>query len=80
MAIKLNREAWEPCKYCGDGRKSLASDAAGDLVTLEIGVNGFAAIESDSWGFLVSYCPRCARPLTDAAWAALEERIRRCAK
>ena len=76
--IKLNREAWT-CEYCSEGRKALAFDSAGDSVSIEIG-EVHAAIESDSWGFLASYCPKCGRPLTDAAWAALEERLRRCAE
>ena len=28
----------------------------------------------------IKYCPRCGRPLTEAAWAELEKRLRRSAE
>lgn len=77
VRLVVDREKWKPCEYCGEGRKALAFDSAGDSVSIEIGMV-HAAIESDSWGFLVSYCPRCGLPLTDAVWAELEKKIRGC--
>ena len=74
----IDREAWEPCLFCCEerkGRKTLAFDEAGDAVTIEIDGNA-AAIESDSMGFIIKFCPECGRPLTDKAWAELEKRLR----
>ena len=74
----IEREAWEPCLFCCEktkGRKTLAFDSAGDAVTIEIEGNK-AAIESDSMGFIVKFCPECGRPLTDEAWNELEKRLR----
>lgn len=75
----IDREAWNrPCLFCCEkskGRKTLAFDSAGDAVTLEIDGNK-AAIESDSMGFIVEFCPKCGRPLTEEAWAELEKRLR----
>lgn len=74
---RINREAWEPCEWCcgkENGRKALCFDGAGDSVTIEIDENA-AAIESDSFGFIVNFCPKCGRPLTDEAWAELERRF-----
>lgn len=75
----IDREAWNrPCLFCCEkskGRKTLAFDSAGDAVTLEIDGNK-AAIESDSMGFIVRFCPKCGRPLTEEAWAELEKRLR----
>lgn len=75
----IDREAWnKPCLFCSEkskGRKTLAFDSAGDAVTLEIDGNK-AAIESDSMGFIVEFCPKCGRPLTEEAWSELENRLR----
>lgn len=71
---RLNREAWGPCKYCGKGRKDFGLDGCGDGIGIVIG-ESVAAIESDSWGFLVNFCPKCGRPLTEEAWEMLEKRI-----
>ena len=74
----IDRETWEPCLFCCEktkGRKTLAFDSAGDAVTIEIDGTK-AAIESDSMGFIVKFCPECGRPLTDEAWNELEKRLR----
>lgn len=68
----------EPCLFCCEknkGRKPLAFDSAGDAITIEIDGDK-AAIESDSAGFVVQFCPKCGRPLTKEAWAELEKRLR----
>lgn len=72
MAIKLNREAWEPCRACRNTKRingNYTIEFKTSVALYEISARGHAM-----------YCPWCSRPLTDAAWAALEERIRRCAK
>ena len=74
----IDREAWKPCLFCcveRKGRKTLTFDEAGDAVTIEIDGNA-AAIESDSMGFIIKFCPECGRPLTDKAWDELEKRLR----
>lgn len=74
----IDREAWEPCLFCCEknkGRKTLAFDSAGDAVTIEIDGDN-AAIESDSMGFIVRFCPECGRPLTEEGWDMLEKRLR----
>ena len=62
------------CKHCTEQKVSFCYDGANDSVYLLTG-NGLAAIESDSWGFLVSYCPHCGRPLTDEAVQMVMERL-----
>lgn len=54
----INREAWEPCRWC----------------------NSEYTIEDDDFGWpvkrsLIRYCWRCGRPITEEAWAELEERL-----
>lgn len=74
--MKIDRSKWEPCKYCrnDDGRKFLSFDGAGDGITIEID-NELACIESDSFGFIIGYCPMCGRPLTEQAWQEIERRV-----
>lgn len=62
------------CKHCTKQKEPFCYDGANDSVYLLTG-NGLAAIESDSWGFLVSYCPNCGRPLTDEAVEMVMERL-----
>ena len=62
------------CKHCTKQKVPFCYDGASDSVYILTG-NGLAAIESDSWGFLVSYCPRCGRPLTEEAVQMVMERI-----
>lgn len=62
------------CKHCTKQKAPFCYDGANDSVYISIG-NGLAAIESDSWGFLVLYCPCCGRPLTDEAVKMVMERL-----
>ena len=74
-AAHIDREKWEPCKFCRSENKApLGFDSANDVVTI-VTDNNAAAIEADSFGFIVGYCPRCGRPLTEEAWAKLERRV-----
>ena len=49
------------CPYCC-GHEPLGTDSAGDYITIESDGRN-AAIESDSWGFDIDYCPKCGRKL-----------------
>lgn len=71
---RLNREAWKPCEFCGEDRKDFGLDCGGDGIGIVIG-NSLATIGSDSWGFLVNFCPKCGRPITEEAWEMLEQRL-----
>lgn len=74
--MKIDRTKWKPCEFCrnDDGRKILSFDGAGDSIIIEID-NWLACIESDSFGFLIEYCPKYGRPLTEQAWQELERRF-----
>lgn len=65
---------WKGCEHCTKQRVPFCYDGANDAVYLLVG-NGLASIESDSWEFMCSYCPRCGRPLTPAAWEELRKRL-----
>lgn len=72
---RIDRERWVECPRCrAENREPLGYDGADDAVSIVIG-NNAAAIEADSFGFTVSYCPKCGRPLTEEAWAELERRV-----
>ena len=87
----IDREAWESCKYC-NGKKTLYQHtnstklfintfgAAATLVTECIACPPYADccmkdISANS-AFRIKFCPECGRPLTEAAWAELEKRVR----
>ena len=79
--MKIDRSKWNPCEYCcgqDNGRKAIGFDGAGDAITLE-NDGHMAAIESDSFGFLIEYCPKCGRPMTEQAWQELERKVFDCA-
>lgn len=68
----LDRSAWEPCEFCGKA---------------DFGEFGFEISKHyakivcalGSWRFpkneRFNFCPKCGRPLTDAAWDMLERRM-----
>lgn len=70
---QIDREAWEPCEYCGgdvDDRPFL------DSKDFYIAGNNYISSVSDNRDlFPLEYCPVCGRPLTDSAWKQLEERL-----
>lgn len=78
---RINREAWQPCEYCGD-YESLPEHIVNGKV---IGKVFDACICEDQNGYHIElphdpdigiqYCPVCGRPLTDSAWKQLEERL-----
>ena len=65
---------WKGCEHCTKQRVPFCYDGANDAVYLLVG-NGLASIESDSWEFMCSYCPRCGRPLTPEAWEEQRKRL-----
>lgn len=66
VSREMVEKVFPGCKHCTKQKVPFCNDGASDSVYLLTG-NGLAAIESDSWEFLVSYCPNCGRPLTDEA-------------
>ena len=75
VSREMVEKAFPGCKHCTKQKVPFCYDGASDSVYILTG-NGLAAIESDSWGFLVSYCPRCGRPLTDEAVQMVIERMK----
>lgn len=73
--IRLDRSKWEPCELCaGD---SLDCVGVGDRFGFCVYLCGGRAEPPEAER--VRFCPKCSRPLTDAAWGELEQRLRRCA-
>lgn len=87
----IDRDAWEPCGMCG-GKTTLYQHTnttklfmntfgkAATLVTECMACPPYAdccmkGISANS-AFKINFCPECGRPLTDAAWAELEKRLR----
>ena len=64
----IDREAWEPCEYCG-GAKYVYGHASAVVPNGDKG-----QIETEVEGDF-DYCPECGRPLTPEAWAMLEKRL-----
>lgn len=72
MEIKLNREAWEPCEKC------TRCVSCAHVLESVVDVSSTCHDCKSYRNFVPqNYCPRCGRPLTDAAWVELEERLRR---
>ena len=72
MAIKLNREAWEPCELCGGDK--LDGVGIGDRFGLRVYLSGGRMEPPENERF--QFCPKCGRPCTQKAWDALEKRLR----
>lgn len=49
------------CEYC-KGSKVLGFDGMNDGIRI-IEENGTYALDSDTWGFIIQFCPKCGRPL-----------------
>lgn len=74
MEFGIDRNAWEPCEHCE------LSEYPPDYY----GPHNFPIVENeiyfydtdDGWeGEEIGFCPWCGRPLTDAAWEMLENRL-----
>lgn len=84
----LDRSAWEPCEYCRERDREVykTQDYPG-LCSFEVAQDGPDEIvvnaynhntpltEDICFSFPVLFCPKCGRPLTDAAWDMLEKRL-----
>lgn len=85
---RLDRSAWEPCEYCREQDREVykTQDYPG-ICSLEVAQDGPDEIvvnaynhntpltEDICFSFPVLFCPKCGRPLTDAAWKTLEKRL-----
>ena len=53
------------CEYC-ENKKNLGYDGAGDAIYIgRYKTMNISAIESDTWVFLIKYCPMCGRKLKE---------------
>lgn len=82
MDITINCEAWEPCEYCKEPSCDNCLHQWDYVDTHPCGDTDLCpdCENMNHWEPFVDYCYNCGRPMTDAAWAALEERLRRCAE
>ena len=75
----IDREAWEPCEWCGEwigGDCSPREQDAGYKLYAgyckQVAADDFYEDETEE----LNYCPICGRPLTEEAWAEMEKRMR----
>lgn len=66
----IDREAWEPCEWCGDLGDSRYKLYAG--FCMQKAADDIFEEETEK----LNHCPKCGRPLTEEAWAELENRLR----
>lgn len=78
-AKRIDREAWEPCEWCGEwiggDCRPREQDAGYKLYAgycKQVAADDFYEDETEE----LNYCPICGRPITDQAWAELEKRLR----
>lgn len=62
---KLDRSRWEGCDICNNTPGIMFG-----VITMAIGKCFLSTDEHE-----LKYCPKCGKPLTEEAWAALEGRI-----
>lgn len=74
----INYEAWEPCEFCGEWIGGDCRPKEQDVgyrlyagFCKQVAVDDFWEDETEN----LNFCPICGRPLTDAAWEELKERI-----
>lgn len=71
---RLDRSAWEPCEHCKSSKNPL--DRWGPHQFPIDGNEIYCYDTDDGWeGEEINFCPHCGRPLTEAAWDALENRL-----
>lgn len=69
---RLDRSAWEPCDFCGKadfGEFGFEISKHYAKIVCALGAWRFPKNER------FNFCPKCGRPLTDAAWDMLEKRL-----
>lgn len=69
---RLDRSAWEPCEFCekadfGEFGFEISKHYA--KIVCALGAWRFPKNER------FNFCPKCGRPLTDAAWEMMEKRL-----
>lgn len=80
--VKLDRSLWEGCQYCepdSEGYSTVFKDDTGRSRRLYIPEGEAAIVLPGKYNhkayIKIGYCPFCAKPLTEEAWAELEQRI-----
>ena len=68
---RLDRSAWEPCEQCRNGSTIIDIPVCDQFGLIHNGKSN----EQMHFLFQFPFCPHCGRPLTDAAWKILEERL-----
>lgn len=68
---RFDRSAWEPCEQCRNGNTIIDIPACDQFGLIHNGKSN----EQMHFLFQFPFCPYCGRPLTDAAWDALENRL-----
>ena len=63
----IDREAWEPCGLCG---------TLNDEIMCRFSKKTEYDQSTTSRYAMARFCPNCCRPLTEEAWAQLENRVR----
>lgn len=67
---RLDRSAWEPCRRC----KTCESCKSSICSTDDKSSGCYKRDHMENYEPM-GFCPRCGRPLTDAAWEMLEKRL-----
>ena len=70
VRLVVDWEKWKPCSLCGEYEVFQFNAWHASAMSLRT---------PDCMGTSL-FCPHCGRPLTDAAWAELEKKIRGCVK
>lgn len=75
-STKLDRSRWEGCEMC-NRKYSPPEWNGGGSHNFRVDRNALFYHDSKyGWeGIEIKFCPMCARPLTEEAWAELERRI-----
>lgn len=68
---RLDRSVWEPCEQCRNGNTIIDIPVCDEFRLVYKGKSN----EQMHFLFQFPFCPHCGRPLTDAAWDALENRL-----
>lgn len=71
----IDREALKPCSRCRPQENSLDRFSGHEFLIDDAEIYFYDS--EDGWeGEEIRFCPWCGRPLTEAAWAELEKRVR----
>ena len=72
--LRIDRSAWEPCESCEDYSVKCCENCGNQGVPIhkEPCKSCYCA---NNWEPKKNFCPSCGRPLTDAAWETLDQKI-----